>query len=190
MRRQELFYSSGRRSTLTIINSTLVGNTAVGGPGDYGVPPGDGLGGAIFADGSRVRVINSTIVHNTTGVSNCPYYCAPPGHRMGGGIYISGTLNLANSVVAANVGDASPDLTPSATPTWWAETPSSVPWQTTAARRRRCYRRRAAWSWAPATRRSARRTRSTGWISAGWPARPRPATSAPSILVRACSNWG
>jgi hypothetical protein len=56
--------------TLTILQSTLVGNTAQGQPGDAGMAAGGGgagVGGAIYSagPGSTLTIVNSTLVSNT-----------------------------------------------------------------------------------------------------------------------------
>jgi filamentous hemagglutinin family protein len=81
-----------RAGSLTLTNSTLVGNTATGGSGggtDAG--NGQGMGGAIFVNqGATATLINSTLNGNT-------------GQDNGGGIYnYGGTLNLTNVTIANN----------------------------------------------------------------------------------------
>jgi len=72
-------------ATLTIINSTLGGNTA----GSVGNPEVEG--GGIF-NGGTLTIFSSTVTANTAGgISGA-----------GGGIYNGGTLTILNSTVSAN----------------------------------------------------------------------------------------
>jgi CSLREA domain-containing protein len=66
--------------TMTVINSTISGNSVSGG----------GEGGGIFSDGSTLTVINSTISGNSA-----------PG-SYGGGIFNVGTLTVINSTLSGN----------------------------------------------------------------------------------------
>ena len=86
-------------AVLTVLNSTLSGNTAAGGAGGAPRPgvagsegqPGRGLGGAIFSRNGEVSVTEATIADNTGEV---------------GGVYVrqdssgSLTFSLQNSIVA------------------------------------------------------------------------------------------
>ncbi|MBR5415503.1 MAG: hypothetical protein IK105_06160 [Thermoguttaceae bacterium] len=73
--------------TLTITNSTISGNTASGGGGNYGD------GGGIYNESGTLTITNSTISGNTASDD-------------GGGIYNeSGTLTITNSTVSGNTAD-------------------------------------------------------------------------------------
>jgi hypothetical protein len=104
--------------TLTLVRTTVSGNSAVGGGGGVfchppaggsGFPGGNGFGGGI--DGS-VNVANSTLFGNSATGGNGgvpPGLCGP--HRFpgpggdghGGGIEASSAVRLVNSTVASNV---------------------------------------------------------------------------------------
>ncbi|CAD6875183.1 choice-of-anchor Q domain-containing protein [Methylomonas fluvii] len=116
--------------SLTVLNSTFVGNTATrtgGGIANYSdttlANPGGNLtvvnstfsgnrsvfGGAIRNSGISATITNSTIVGNSVQLPVCPpgFFCSLEDN--GGGIENLGTLNLHNSIVAGNtaaVGDA------------------------------------------------------------------------------------
>ncbi|WP_415879917.1 choice-of-anchor Q domain-containing protein [Methylomonas sp. TEB] len=116
--------------SLTVLNSTFVGNTATrtgGGIANYSdttlANPGGNLtvvnstfsgnrsvfGGAIRNSGISANITNSTIVGNSVQLPVCPpgFFCSLEDN--GGGIENLGTLNLHNSIVAGNtaaVGDA------------------------------------------------------------------------------------
>lgn len=89
-------YSEG--GVLTVTNSTLSGNevenTSI-------LEGGNGDGGAIFNTGSTLSLINSTLSNNSATHS-------------GGGIYTfndtSGSLTLANTIVASNTGELGNDV--------------------------------------------------------------------------------
>lgn len=111
--------------SLTVLNSTFVGNTATrigGGIANYSDTnlanpnPGGNLtivnstfsgnssvfGGAIKNSSNAATIINSTIVGNSTHLPVCPpgFICTM--EDSGGGIDNAGTLNLHNSIVAGN----------------------------------------------------------------------------------------
>ncbi len=107
---------------LTINNSTISGNKAVGGPayteatysGGYQFYGGNGMGGGIYMDGGTLSINSSTIADNeaiggsTAGVSWA-------GNGIGGGLYIAGgTVSINNSTFADNqaIGGAGPHLGP------------------------------------------------------------------------------
>lgn len=84
---------------------------------------GAGLGGAIFVDGGSARIINSSIVGNTSAGGRAGYGCfqggpipcgAPyqgqAGSGIGGGLYISGTLSMTNTIVANNTESTGTDI--------------------------------------------------------------------------------
>ena len=78
---------SQNNGILSIINSTIAGNSSTG------------VGGGIFQKNGTLSIINSTIAGNYAGTND--YY----GSSYGGGIYQSeGTLNIMNSTVSGNVG--------------------------------------------------------------------------------------
>ena len=76
------------RGTLTIVNSTISGNTAASGA----------IGGGLGTDTGSVTIVNATVANNTAGA--------------GGGLAIfSGGLNLKNTIVGDNIGTSSdPDI--------------------------------------------------------------------------------
>jgi len=76
--------------TLTVTNSTLSGNSAVG----------IGIGGGIFNDGGTLTVTNSTLSGNS----------ANNGDGGGIGILNGSTVNLTNTIVAGNTARTSPDI--------------------------------------------------------------------------------
>lgn len=110
--------------SLTVLNSTFVGNTATstgGGIASYSdraniANPGGNLtianstftgnhavvGGAIRNSGIAATIINSTIVGNSVGLPICPPGFICPIEDNGGGIENNGALNLHNSIVAGN----------------------------------------------------------------------------------------
>lgn len=109
--------------TLTLINSTLSGNTAQGGAGGHNGSPGDGgagiaanggsgYGGAIFNEGGSVTLLASTVASNTVlpGAAGVGYDGSAdgnPGLAGGGGIYnrtAAASLVLRNTIAANSVG--------------------------------------------------------------------------------------
>ncbi|MEG4089736.1 DUF4347 domain-containing protein [Microcoleus sp. Pol12B4] len=97
-----IFVNAG---SLTLNNSTLFNNTATGGAaGGAGATPGQGAGAAIFVNsGATATLTNNTITSNSAGTD--------PVVANGGGIATNGgTVNVLNSIVAGNVGGASPDV--------------------------------------------------------------------------------
>jgi hypothetical protein len=83
------------QGTVTIRNSTLSGNSVVG--GDGGAAPNDGerLGGALFNLNGTVTVDSSTISGNTGGGAyNLGYLGTDPGHSY------AATLTVDNSILA------------------------------------------------------------------------------------------
>jgi hypothetical protein len=82
--------------TLTVINSTLAGNSAVGGSGSSGYK-GDGFGGAIFNLNGSVKAVNATLADNTAA-------------QGGGAIY-----SLGDNGIATQSGPALPDRTATVT---------------------------------------------------------------------------
>lgn len=112
--------------SLTVLNSSFVGNTATrtgGGIANYAdrtlTNPGGNLmvvnstfsgnssvfGGAIRNSGISASIFNSTIVGNSVKLPVCPpgFFCAL--EDSGGGIENAGILNLHNSIVAGNTAD-------------------------------------------------------------------------------------
>jgi hypothetical protein len=91
-----------------IVNSTLVGNSALGGWIPY---PGAGLGGAVFSRNGSLTVRNSTLVGNITDALYAEYWdwlqmdYQTFGLASGGGIFVVGdgataTVNLNNTIIA------------------------------------------------------------------------------------------
>ena len=79
--------------TLTVMNSTIMGNSVLGCPvsaGGGGIPTG---GGGVACSGS-VTVINSTISGNTVDVGGVP--------ATGGGVACSGSVAVTNSTISGN----------------------------------------------------------------------------------------
>jgi len=119
---------SGGSATLTILNSTVIGNSAYSAGGgiyndaDNGgiaavsltnsslngniaayneFPAGGGVGGGIYNSGGTLTITNSAVSNNTAGVSD-PF---PLGN--GGGIASSGTVTITNSTISGNQGYSS-----------------------------------------------------------------------------------
>lgn len=119
---------SGGSSTLTILNSTVIGNSAYSAGGgiyndaDNGgiaavsltnssvngniaahnqLPAGGGVGGGIYNSGGNLTIANSAVSNNTAGVSD-PF---PLGN--GGGIANFGTVTITNSTISGNQGYSS-----------------------------------------------------------------------------------
>ncbi|MEJ5312618.1 MAG: choice-of-anchor D domain-containing protein, partial [Anaerolineae bacterium] len=108
--------------TLTIVTSTLSGNTAQGGAGgDNGyhgaggaglaADGGSGYGGAIFNEGGSVTLLASTVASNTVtgGAGGVGYNGSSngnPGSADAGGVYnhASGSLTLRNTILANSAG--------------------------------------------------------------------------------------
>jgi hypothetical protein len=93
-------YVNGGASA-TLINSTLSGNTAQGGQGGSGEdgvgPPGQGLGGGLYIDGT-VTLTNLTVSGNSASWD-------------GGGLSINaGTATLTNTIIAGNSGGFDLDI--------------------------------------------------------------------------------
>ncbi len=75
--------------TVTITNSTLVGNTAQGGVGGAGGAAGSGVGGGLFNVNGNVTVSNTTLSGNSAA--------------NGGGLFnYSGTLTVTNVTISGN----------------------------------------------------------------------------------------
>jgi len=87
---------------VVINDSTLSGNSAVGGSADSSAPgsaPGQGLEGAVFTHNGSVTILDSTLAYNT----------APDG---GGAVYAQGdeataTLQMNNTIAADSTGGVS-----------------------------------------------------------------------------------
>jgi hypothetical protein len=80
------------RGSLTVINSTFIGNSADGSPGTGGIG-----GGILNSGGGSVTVTNSTFISNSAG--------GDPGTTgIGGGIFTNGggSLTVTNSTFASN----------------------------------------------------------------------------------------
>ncbi|CEF49335.1 unnamed protein product, partial [uncultured bacterium] len=114
---------------LTIVNSTLTGNSAIGGHGGdapaltgfglTGGNGGDGLGGALFSLDGAVTIYNATLAGNTvTGgaagagetagaagsFAGGAVYNLAFGHRIDTGADVSANMTLYNSIFANSVG--------------------------------------------------------------------------------------
>jgi filamentous hemagglutinin family protein len=100
--------------TVTINTSTLSGNSAAGGGGSS--INGNGSGGGIDNTGSgTVTVTNSTLSGNSATGGGSSFYSGP---GVGGGIANSGTVNIGDTILAANLaGGGESDYATSGTPT-------------------------------------------------------------------------
>ena len=94
--------------SVTLVNTTLTGNTAQGGAGGnhntrcisagvcgsgFDGAPGSGIGGALFNHGGTVTMTNTTIAGNTADTAN------------GGGVYTNtGTTAATNALIVDNTG--------------------------------------------------------------------------------------
>jgi hypothetical protein len=89
-------------SSVVIDDSTLSGNSAVGGPADPSAPgsaPGQGLGGAVFTHNGSVTILDSTLAYNTAA-------------QGGGAVYAQGdedtaSVEMDNTIVADSTGGVS-----------------------------------------------------------------------------------
>jgi hypothetical protein len=96
------------QGTLTLLNSTLSGNTAVGGQAGPAANAGRGLGGAIFNLNGDVRIDYSTIAYNTADDGGALYnlgYLAedtgdPDGHTYAARVVAAGSI-ITPAVVSA-----------------------------------------------------------------------------------------
>ena len=107
---------------LTIQNSTLVGNQAIGGnalSNSFPYSPGDAFGGALFNLNGTVQIQFSTIARNSASSSGSPdsvFPFFPPefilGHASGGGVFnlgynlasaLTASLTISNSILANNL---------------------------------------------------------------------------------------
>jgi hypothetical protein len=96
------------QGTLTLLNSTLSGNTAVGGQAGSAADAGRGLGGAIFNLNGAVRIDYSTIAYNTADDGGALYnlgYLAedtgdPDGHTYSAHVVAAGSI-ITPAVVSA-----------------------------------------------------------------------------------------
>ena len=96
------------QGTLTLLNSTLSGNTAVGGQAGPAADGGRGLGGAIFNLNGAVRIDYSTISYNTADDGGALYnlgYLAedlndPDGHTYTAHVVAAGSI-ITEAVVSA-----------------------------------------------------------------------------------------
>ncbi len=107
---------------VTIVNSTLSGNTAQGGAGGnngssgaggpgVAAQGGSGYGGAIFNAGGSVTILAGTVASNTViagaaGVGSYGSANGAPGSAEGGGVYnyAPGSLTLKNTILANSAG--------------------------------------------------------------------------------------
>jgi hypothetical protein len=81
---------------LTLVNSTVSGNVAVG-AGQYSYVGGHGRGAGIYCSGSLTVSGSSIATNSATGGDG-----VHPGAAAGGGIYCSGTLAINSSTLSAN----------------------------------------------------------------------------------------
>ena len=96
-----VFNNFGGEPTVTIIDSAITGNVAVGGGPGSGSPAlgGGAQGGGVFGFGSPVEIAGSTIAGNTAiGIA-----ATIPGFAYGGGIAASGLLKVTASTISGNV---------------------------------------------------------------------------------------
>ena len=102
------------QGTVTVINSTLAHDPAVGGTGSGGAAAGVGVGGAIFNLNGSVTVVNSTINSNTVSGTGNP--TTTPLNA--GGIYnlganaasaVHATVSLTNTILSSSP-TGQPDL--------------------------------------------------------------------------------
>jgi predicted outer membrane repeat protein len=75
--------------TLTINDTTITGNSAIG------------QGGGISTGGQSVTIRNSTITGNSA---------TDPNNGIGGGIYVGGPMTVLNTIIAKNMGHAGSDV--------------------------------------------------------------------------------
>jgi hypothetical protein len=91
---------------VTITNSTLVANEAVGGDGGTGGSGGPGWGGALYNDAGQVTITNSTLADNVArgGAGGAG---GTAGRSQGGAVYSSnGIITVLSATLAGNTADA------------------------------------------------------------------------------------
>jgi hypothetical protein len=106
---------------VTVMNSTLSGNSALGGPGDGVVPDdgtaGDGLGGAVFNLDGSLTVSGSTIAGNVASGGSTSagggLFSISFGNTITSGAATRASVSIAGSIMFANTGlhERSDDLT-------------------------------------------------------------------------------
>ncbi|MCZ7649132.1 MAG: DUF11 domain-containing protein [Planctomycetota bacterium] len=85
-------------ATVTILNSTVSGNSATGGSGGVNAGDGTGFGGGVFNLNGSVTVVNATFANNTAAAGGSVYNLA---HETGDGVTAANaTLVLSNSILA------------------------------------------------------------------------------------------
>jgi hypothetical protein len=91
---------------VTIVNSTLSGNTAAGGSTGSGGGPGDGFGGAIFNLNGSVDATSSTLAFNTAEAGGALYDLGYMGADTGDdlGHSYAGQATLVGSILSDSVG--------------------------------------------------------------------------------------
>jgi hypothetical protein len=89
------------QGTLTVVNSTISANSAIGGS-SWGALPGSGFGGGIFNLNGAVTITNSTLAVNTAGAVYDLGYDQATAR--------SASVTLVNSILS-NTPAGSPDLT-------------------------------------------------------------------------------
>ncbi len=93
----------GIYGNVTINNSAIIRNTALGGDGDFG---GNGYGGGIYAISATIN--NGTLSDNiATGGQGYP---VGEGYSYGGGIYIEDGTTLTNCILWANAASFGPEI--------------------------------------------------------------------------------
>lgn len=96
--------------TLSLVNTTLTGNQALGGIASGGAQSGSGFGSAIFNLNGSVQITFSTIAKNTaTGYNGAPsgaIYSLAYGRNIAFGSPVFATLAIDNSIVFGNIDSA------------------------------------------------------------------------------------
>jgi hypothetical protein len=89
---------------LTLTNSTITGNHAIGGASPNGVS-GYALGGGIYSENGTLTINGSTITHNdATAGSGAPSGSGNAGE--GGGVYAFNAMTIQNSTVSDNAANS------------------------------------------------------------------------------------
>jgi hypothetical protein len=90
--------------TVTLIDSTLIGNQAIAGTATSDTPAfvDTAFGGGISNLFGSLTILNSTLTGNQASAGNADASASPNGFALGGGIENEGTLTLSNSTLAGN----------------------------------------------------------------------------------------